>query len=469
MNTRFRNVWLGVSLFLLTTTLWAQPPQPFDVPSQLATASSMQAYPTTGMPAPVPGLSPALGWQAPSLSPAWNSQTPPMSQAAPLTPHTQISQNPTPSADSVLQPSNNLPNDMAMPSLSENWDSPGIVDGCCDDGCCDPCAPICCDPLWSVSASGLMFTRGRPEFFQMSFDTNDFTSAPIRSTDGFGTWDGGAEIRFAMPLGCNRSFEAVYWGIYGGNEENTVFATDMVGALNTTFDFNLLQIGTTNVNGLYDGAAAHRLRRQYDVHNVEFNFLCGGLPACGCSNLTLGYMAGFRYVRFTEDFQYATASTDPVFGNDPANEAYYDIDLENHLFGLQAGLQADWLITPRLTSYGRAKFGIYNNYVEHRSVIYNVNGTAEFVPGVPPLSGQPFDIISNTNAAATIGELDLGLSYRLSYHWRAALGYRGIAFAGVAIPTDQLPGYGRMPGVEGIDHNSWMLLHGGYASIEYCW
>ena len=52
--------------------------------------------------------------------------------------------------------------------------------------------------------------------------------------------------------------------------------------------------GTFHLN-----AERHRVQRDYEVHNIELNFL-GHNYNLGCSPLTLGWTAGVRFLRFDE-------------------------------------------------------------------------------------------------------------------------------------------------------------------------
>ena len=52
----------------------------------------------------------------------------------------------------------------------------------------------------------------------------------------------------------------------------------------------------------------------------------------------------------------------------------------------------------------------------------------------------------------------------------ATLGYRAIAISGLAYATEQIPGnLADLPGVESIDNNANMILHGAYAGITFGW
>jgi hypothetical protein len=339
--------------------------------------------------------------------------------------------------------------------------------GPCDAGWgCTPCY----QPCWYVAGGGVVMVRNRPRFEQLSFDDTDLVGQVLSTHTGVGSsYDGGAEFRVGRYLGCGAALEAAYWGIYGDNQEATVLGADLVGFLNTVFDLRPLNIGTDNVNDLFDAAAAHRVRRDYEVHNVELNLIVGGTPCGPSCGWNFSYLAGVRYFQFREDFQYASADANPVFGADPANEAYYDIDVDNDMVGFQLGARGDYYLTPSLRLYAAPKFGIYGNHMRQHSRIYNANGTAVVGPG-NPLAGQEFDIRSSKTVTSFLGELDAGLNYQITPHWSAALGYRVVVVSNVALATDQIPdNFGDLPGVADIDYNATLIVHGAYARVQFSW
>jgi hypothetical protein len=241
----------------------------------------------------------------------------------------------------------------------------------------------------------------------------------------------------------------------------------MPGNLNTVFDFQPLNTGATNVNDLYDAAQAHRVRRDWQFHNVELNWLQG--YGYNGRALNVGLIGGLRYFRFDEGFQYASADQNPVFGADPANEAYYDIDVENHLVGVQMGANASYDVSSRFRLRATPKIGVFNNHISQAQRIYNVNGVAVVGPG-NPLAGQAYDINTSKDDVSFLAEIDLGFDYRLSRHWSLNAGYRAVALTGVAFATTQIPrNFADIPGAEDIDNDESLILHGGYLGATFAW
>lgn len=366
----------------------------------------------------------------------------------------------------------------------------GMMPGWMSMGLGRMCSP--CDH-WFGGVYGLSMTRDDADSeMQLSFNTADENSTLLSPESAEPNWQGGIEARLGRTFcgGCY-AWEVVYWGVF--SDTQTAYAYDPLppggnaGDLNTAFDFTSLTYDngavTGTVNDWFDTAQAHRLRRSYEYHNVELNFLnlclcgngCGyggaapyGMnagPACG-RRFNLGVGAGLRYMLIDESFEYGTADQSTAFGVSPANEVFYNIDVENHLVGIQVGGRGDYLVTQSFSLFADTKFGIYNNYINHHSRIGGINGAATVNNG--PNNGAAFDIHSDKNDVSFIGELRLGGSYQFGRHWRATGGYRAVAVTGVALPTAQIPqDFRDLPGVEDINSDDSIVMHGAFAGLEF--
>ncbi len=354
-----------------------------------------------------------------------------------------------------------VPNNQVPPALTAG----GCADAWCDSGCCS--APVC--PCWYATAAGLLFTRNQPRFSQLSFDDTNPVGQVLSTDTGLGPWAGGFEVQLGWYLSPSSALELTYWGLFADETGGTAYSANIPGNMNSAIDFSPLNIGASNVNDLYDAAQAHRVLRDYSVHNVELNLLNGRMQQVCNDGLQISYLAGLRYLRFAESFQYASADTQPVFGADLANEAYYDIDVSNDLWGFQLGGRGDWNVSDRLAFYTGTKFGIFANQMRQHSLIYNVNGIATVGPG-NPLAGSAFDIATNKYYTSFVGELDLGMSYDISCRWSAFLGYRAVAISGIALATDQIPGnMADLVGVADVDASANLILHGAYGGVVFGW
>ncbi|MCR9118174.1 MAG: BBP7 family outer membrane beta-barrel protein, partial [bacterium] len=323
-----------------------------------------------------------------------------------------------------------------------------------------------------VNALGM--TRDSEDDLWLSFDTSNVAGHLLSYEEAEMPYSGGIEATFGRKLGCNSAIEARYFGFYPQTVEANAYDPDGVlgsgSDLNTTLDFSPLNYdnggGANSVDNFFDNSARHRLTRSWEIQNFEVNFLHN--PCCmssGCNSVT--FLAGFRYLRFNEDFSFASDPIDTQF-NGNVNEMFYDISTQNNLYGFQLGAEGRWAMTKRLDLVTAVKFGVYANDITHQSRIYGSNGTA--VVGAGPNAGRTFDVRSQKTDASFIGEVDLGLSYRLGCHWALRGGYRAIAISGLALPGQQVPQFfSDIDGVADIDSGASTILHGAYAGAEFSW
>ena len=346
----------------------------------------------------------------------------------------------------------------------------------------------CGCPNWYVGLNGLIMTRDdeNPAFF--SYSDEDESIQLLNSREASMDWGGGVEFRLGRPFcGCEYGLEAVYWGLFPGTQESNLLQSQDINPgffLNSTLNFDQLDYdpgsGALDAGNWFDSAERHRLRRHYEYQNVEVNLIqqplfvsgyspCGmNTACCGRNGISLGWLFGLRYFRSDEYLQFATDRGDEVFGNNPDDEMFYDIDVENNLFGAQVGGQLRYALTQRLHFNSATKFGLYGNHISHQSFIGGANGAAIVNNG--PNAGRAFDVRSSKNDVSFAGEINLGGVYRLHPQWNLSAGYRAMAVTGLALPTEQI--YPDLRGIDDlydIDSNGSLILHGAYAGLEYLW
>jgi len=173
-------------------------------------------------------------------------------------------------------------------------------------------------------------------------------------------------------------------------------------------------------------------------------------------------------MKFDDDFLYSADPLGTGFAGGP-EEVHYGIDVENHLIGFQVGGRADYCLSKAMTAFVDTKVGIYGNHITHRSAIYSANGFAEITDLNSPHLGEQVAIESTKDDVSLVGELRVGMDYRFARCWSGSLGYRAVGISGVALSTNQVPVdfIGALDSLHYVDSNGSLILHGGYAGLEY--
>jgi len=375
-----------------------------------------------------------------------------------------------PQSASVL-PSQDLPS-------STSADSPvaavQVHDGCtgCDGACgqpgCAGCGGDYC--LWNVYLGGLYMTRDDGDHYWWSYDDTDESVQLLDTRDARMDWAGGFEARIGRYIGCGPTrIELGYWGLFPDQEEVNLFGGPLGGSLNGILNWDSLDYNNVNADTFVADAQVHRLRRDWEMHNVEINLAgLAGYGVCrdGCgSPWTFNWLTGVRYFRFDDDLQFGSSVVDTVFTG-AVEEIFYDVNVDNSLIGWQVGGQAIFQACDRLSLLGGAKVGIYGNRIDHDSRIGGAAGDAIVNNG--PNIGEPYNFSGSKDEVSFLAELDLGGLYTLNDCWQIAFGYRVVAVTGIALAADQIPtdlrGVNDLPI---IASDGSLVVHGGYAGVTY--
>lgn len=331
---------------------------------------------------------------------------------------------------------------------------------------------------WFGGVGGLIFDRDDDQRVWLSVDDGNITDKVLTTRHANMEHAGGFEFNIGRYFDDNcRAWQLTYWGLYPSDQDVLVYnGTDTVGQLGSSRTFDGLQYNGAAVATAFNAADAHWLQRRYEFHNVEWNIFgspcatgCGDLGCTDCGpSLRWNWLAGFRYFRFDEGMTYAADAANTVFTGD-VDEVYYNIDVDNHLFGFQVGGIADYCLTSRWNWRNAVKLGLYGSHIDHNSRIYGSAGNATVNNINSPYNGQDWLVNSDKDDIAVLGEWDTALTYQCSSNWRARFGYRVVAVNGVAFAAQQIPDatYVDLHEVELVDSNGSLILHGGYASLEF--
>ena len=266
-----------------------------------------------------------------------------------------------------------------------------------------------------------------------------------------------------------------------------------------------VEVDGDTVYNHFDGGEAFRAERDLRFQSIEANVThfgilgaqraasaCGGglsglLQRCGVPaewcNTGYGYGGaagplvrptsgrmqiatshGFRWFEMEDELQLA-ANVDMVPGYG-VDDVYYEVETDNNLYGYQFGSRMTYCLSNRWNLNIGGKFGIYANDVEYRQRLGTGNMIA-FRTGMP---SERIRSEASDTVLATLGELDLGLGYRLSNAWTVRGGYRLIGLTGVATSTGSIaPEYSSLASSASVDADDSVILHGGYVGLEFNW
>jgi len=376
---------------------------------------------------------------------------------------------------------------------------------------------------WIFGSNALLFNRVDDEYTRLSSDSN-MPSEPLLSTNDVRMpTTGGFELFGGRYFGCGRyAIVGSYWGLFSPEQSYTV-TTPSGGNLRSNLPFTLqgpniaatpygITMPVENVYNWYDGAYAHQVTRDQDFQNVEINFLSFALgggarqpypvdcnSGCGtgwgsrhqnrysnpcnpsissptgpcapwygaqCSKLRLNMYGGLRWFQFRDYLQYATSSTDAMFGS-TADDFYYRNNVTNDLFGGQLGGLATWCTGCRVNLWSGANVGVYNNHINATSYAGTTSDAATVLSS-NSFNGQPYNLNSSINDVAVLGELNSGVGLRVTRGWSANVGYRIIGVSGVATSVGQIPrDFSLLNDASRINNNRSLILNGLTVGAAY--
>ncbi|MDZ4778713.1 MAG: BBP7 family outer membrane beta-barrel protein [Planctomycetia bacterium] len=373
-----------------------------------------------------------------------------------------------PTSAQIEEPS---PADMVPPIPEAPVDTGSMYDEALsnDDysGCGDCCTP--CTPRWYVAAGGLYMNRDGSNDFWTTYENNVPFNQMMHSPDT--DWNGGFFATIGHRFGCcsQHAIEGSFWMLDPLEGENQVGRTG-ANTLATPIDLGDVTIGPNPATFYFDDAQTHRITRHDEIYNVEVNYYYDLLPAAYNRAFSAQLLMGVRYFRFDENLVFSSVINGSTFGaNGGADEAHLGIRAENNLVGFQIGTRLNYYLTQDLSFFATPKFGIYGNDIQQRVSLASgdgFNGVAAPVGG--PVGGFPFE--SSKRDVSVLAELDLGVNWQLTQRWSVFGGYRLVAVSGLALSDEQIPAFlVDYPAINDIDSNGHLLLHGGFAGVQYAY
>ena len=234
------------------------------------------------------------------------------------------------------------------------------------------------------------------------------------------------------------------------------------------------QAGGITHQQAFNLADVHEVTRDMTIQNAEFNLLRMGRQASTRrgQDANFEYLLGFRYFKFEESLQYSGFAIRPntAAGGD-ISQADYRSEVENELFGAQFGGRSEISLFHRLSFLVGLKAGIFQNNLSSRqqATTRGIGGEqriAEVLNG--PNQGARFDLSGEDTDYTLLGELDLGLTYRVTNSIRLRGGYKAIFVDDIAFADNQIGADFRNIAANSVPQaNDDLVLYGGYFGIDF--
>lgn len=315
---------------------------------------------------------------------------------------------------------------------------------CCGDIFCSTCPPwdcgSWCDPCgfrrWYVMADAMWLTRNDPSHRNLSHRGDGDLPVVLSTQDLDFDMEPGARITIGKFINQRTSIEGTYFGFHDWDAYAAAFSPS--GQLNPYWQPE----GVSGTFKAFENANVHQVNYGAELHNAE-------LGVRRWINPDASVLFGFRFLTLDEDLdfssiKYSTSTT-----------GLYSIHTDNELVGLQIGgewgrtLSADRL---RVSLYGKA--GLFLNFAEQDT---QAIGSAGFFA-----EGEADD-----TELASLLELGVVFTLRLTDHISLRGGYNHIFLTGLALAPDQLSNPRSVNGNNFLSTEGSLHLHGPFVGGEF--
>ena len=310
-----------------------------------------------------------------------------------------------------------------------------------------------------VGIRGLYFNRDHEDDVRIA--RNAAGDVLLSTTSDINTMGG---IDFSLTKrNCDGTGHQIgYWGLYPGTSDATLYGPGLSTYLTGLAAVNVAPL-VTDLQTYFNGADDIVQSRTNVFHNLEFNLLrnVGQYTTRHGRTGNFELLGGFRWFQFNEDYR-LTANWAAY---NPTN-VYYDINVDNTLLGFQVGGRTEICMSDRVSLSLLSKLGVFNNHISHDQSITDSNARFAYLT-----AGGVDDYVysSDKNDLSLLGELDLGMTYRISSSSRLVFGYRAIGVSGIALAPAQIPNdFTLAADINDINSNGDLILGGGYAGLEFC-
>lgn len=188
--------------------------------------------------------------------------------------------------------------------------------------------------------------------------------------------------------------------------------------------------------------------------------------------LPIALVAGLRYIRQTETFEYSasTTITDSAGVTRPITGTYA-VDTENHLFGLQMGADVEYFLTSYWSLIGRLRGGMLLNFASQDSAIIGAEILNTNFQDGPMLASTPFNATGSGSHTGLSGMVEFGIHTSIQINERVALilGYNGLMLTSMALAPKQME-FSTAPGAQNvIRHGGTVFYYGPSVAMQVNW
>ncbi len=257
-----------------------------------------------------------------------------------------------------------------------------------------------------------------------------------------GSMQPGVEVTLGFRQNDVTAVELTYFGLHDWNESASV--TDPAENLQAPFSNGGLFTNTGQQLDDFFDAFQQGIEFSSEMHNIELNVR---------RQLTgpLWFVAGIRYIDYDETMNFFSVD-DAGAGSDVGR---YNVSVDNQLLGLQVGGDATYSLTSWLEVTGKAKAGMFVNWVDQETLLQNTG---------PNLSAQGGK--SDTGLASVI-DVEMMFAARRG-PWTLFAGYRALVHGGMAKAGDQFDfSINEDPAavIGNVDHQGTLVLHGPFGGL----
>jgi hypothetical protein len=281
----------------------------------------------------------------------------------------------------------------------------------------------------------------------------------------------GFRIIGRLDVGPLSVFEFGYMGIFSYEDEATFEDPD--GTLFSLFSaqnpgeppFGVNPVDVSDPDGplpFTERAIEHSISIESTLQTAELTYRrywVGWIP-----RISGTLLAGFRYTRLGEEFEFNTIGT-PNVDTDFADPNFsYDIDAINNLAGFQTGADIWVGLMQGLRIGAEGKAGIYNNHYSLENFLQTRNGDVVVDTIIEDFDDNKVAFLAEASADVVANVLP-SVSLRAGYE---VLFFNSLVLAGENF--NEVSPFGNQGVREAfVEDDGELFYHGGHAGIEFVW